>query len=451
MNVSFSSPSLRRRAALLVASCAAFGLVSCTSVSVYKVHTGADGAETVDRSVSGLRFYRPRPYVCVHEPFPISAQTYLAKGRLTPDGKYVVIEELPKGLSDLPFVQAGAVESTRVMVPGAGTGPSAQGDTTPTPDAKKPDAPAPAPATPATQPSSGVIGVKSTNDPNAYSITPARRYFDVMYLPDFDENYVVEVRQGLGNATAAVGLGQGWSLQSLDARQDNSRITEPLLDLFGDSLKMLTELGKRSLGIPPIPAGGPAAQGDTGGTAATEFKGGQAVTIRLTRVKLVAPGLYPILKPHEQAKLETALATDRAATAKDDRLQQMHLPLLNATNIAFNVYETVLIEAVPASGDSTYRLLQYGGATPAGGGAAGVPAADPAGISDEQLSAAVAAEFGGLTVSRDGKQFVVKVPAGRTLTPAEVKAVRDYIRGNSPHAKGAPDEAIRFDPPQPPR
>lgn len=407
-----------RLAVTLLGAVSCLLLPSCSRVDVYKVSRKIDDTDVVDEKISGIRFYRPRPYVSVHEPFPIHATTHFALGRLTPDGKYILLEKIAAGdqnsisLPDLPTT----IDATSVRVPSA---PSTDTAAAQSGAETTQSAGTPAPSTPkptSASPDSGVVVQKSTNDPKAFSVTPARRYYDIIYLPDFDENYVVKVTQGFGNINSNVGLGQGWSLQSLDATSDNSRITEPLLDLYGDSLKLLAELGKRAVGIPPTVAGVPEAQG--GATAAETFKGGQLVTIRITKVKVVAPGLYPILKPHELKALNEVYR----ANPKDERFVAMHVPLMNATNIAFNLYETVLIEALPASGDSTYRLLQYGGPVPDN-----APGKNPTVPTSEPKSAAQLQE---LLKDKTGLAYTVRV-------------VGNEIRVTDKDDKSIPNEDIK--------
>jgi len=64
-------------------------VASCAKVEIRKI--GDDG-EVV--GPEGMRFYMPRPYVAVNEPFIVSGQAYLVGGEITPDGKYVLISDV---------------------------------------------------------------------------------------------------------------------------------------------------------------------------------------------------------------------------------------------------------------------------------------------------------------------------------------------------------------------
>src|ERR1041385_4217845 len=72
-------------------------LCSCASVKIEKVTEDGKGVE----GPSGLRYYLPRPYVSVYEPFVLTAEPYLVNGRVTADGKYVWIEDWPDALKSI--------------------------------------------------------------------------------------------------------------------------------------------------------------------------------------------------------------------------------------------------------------------------------------------------------------------------------------------------------------
>src|SRR5438105_11592662 len=79
---------MRRR--LLVAPLAIMvALGSCARVTVRKV--GEDGRLT---GPSGIPVYRNRPYLVVTEPFVVGARPYLARGEVSPDGRYLLIDDV---------------------------------------------------------------------------------------------------------------------------------------------------------------------------------------------------------------------------------------------------------------------------------------------------------------------------------------------------------------------
>jgi len=179
-----------------------------------------------------------------------------------------------------------------------------------------------------------------------------RRYFDLLFLPDFDEDYVVSPNERMGNASADIQLGQGWSLQGLEATVDNSAITGRLFALYDESIKMGMQLGRTALGLPSVVTGG--AQGEVPVVSREDLKGTK-VNVKVTIVRLVAPGLYPILKPKELADFDP----NTAAAIDPDYRSRILVPIAPLTNIAFNTYEAIVVEAAPATGDSPLRLQQY--------------------------------------------------------------------------------------------
>lgn len=337
----------------LVGTTVLISMLGCASVSVQKLDRST--GKVVDGAAEGLRFYLPRPYVSVFEPFVISSEVFLARGELSPDSTYVLLTQVPTGLAaiineDLAKGRQTSmgdlkVDATQVRV--AERGGAAQAAAVPTspasaassPEASKPDV------------KSGILNYKATNDNGAYAMTPQPRYFNILWLPDFDEQYVVSAKAGLGNAGVVIGFGQGWSLQSLDATVDNSAIVKPLLDFYSGTLGSLQKLATARIEGPlgALTGGPQSANAASQNANATSFKGGTQVTVKVTKVRIVAPGLYPILKPKE---------IDGVKLDKE-QAQRILAPVPPLTNIAFNTYDVVVIEAARATGDSALRMQQY--------------------------------------------------------------------------------------------
>ena len=245
------------------------------------------------------------------------------------------------------------VESVRR--PGAApSGPALSGN--PQGETEAPAAPASAASAPADSASaptgaqsSGNFNVSVTNTSSLFPPTLGRRFFDVVWMPDFDEKYVVQGKPGLGNANIGITMTQGWGLYGLDARIDNSAIVKPLLDFYSTGLDALSKLAKGKI----LPASALSGGGAQGAVEAAQLPPDVRVTVKVTRVQVVAPGLYPILKPGEKAD-----AVDDAAS--DPRnLVARHVPRRPYTNIAFNTYEVVVIEAARPSGDTPMNLQRY--------------------------------------------------------------------------------------------
>src|SRR3954469_20983357 len=81
---------------LFLAAITAALFSGCGSVTVYKVTP--EGTKTV--GPNGIRYYLPRPYVSVFEPFVIDSTPYLVSGQLTADRQFVAINHVPRLLKD---------------------------------------------------------------------------------------------------------------------------------------------------------------------------------------------------------------------------------------------------------------------------------------------------------------------------------------------------------------
>lgn len=332
-------------------------LASCASVSILKVTEGTQQPE-------GIPFYLPRPYVQVYEPFVIGSKAYLVSGKLSPDGGYLIIDNVKDqnsldGLfrSDLSREQAPRVPVNIIRKPGAGPRDSdltggAQGETeapaAPASAASAASAPDSAGSAPTGAQPSGNFNVSVTNTSSLFPPTLGRRFFDVVWMPDFDEKYVVQGKPGLGNSNIGVTLTQGWGLYGLDARVDNSALVKPILDFYSTGFDALGKLAKSEI----FPAGELTGGGAQGAIEIAELPPGARVTVKVTRVQVVAPGLYPILKPKEVSGV-----TEASSSTQD--LVTRHIPLRPYTNIAFNTYEVVVVEAAKPTGDTPMNLQRY--------------------------------------------------------------------------------------------
>lgn len=312
-------------------------VTGCAKVTVRKVPTPSqylrwtDAQQEKSDKMEGLRFYLPRPFVSVFESFPIRTDIYLANGLVSPDGKYVIITSVTGESSlsryiatdpryvrvptDQVFDRNLAVRPQSASEVLATFGKSLLsgtpgGEILPTgvvgPRAPSPEAPVSSPAPPsAPQPRTGMGQRKSANDNGAFAYQPLRGNFDLVYLPDFEEQYVVSEKAGLGNAMFEINLGQGWSLQGFNSLTDNSELNRRIFDLIDSAAKLAKSAASSALGIPPLPDLAPGAGGmirPQGADEALGDKGGLSgtpVTLKIVVVHYAAKGLYPVIKPRE--------------------------------------------------------------------------------------------------------------------------------------------------------
>lgn len=344
----------------LLAVAATFA-VACAGVEIKRIDATGQAS-----GPDGMRYYMPRPYVSVNEPFVVWAKTYAVRGELTVDGNYVSISDIPTELASLVKAQTAGTNqvlasSVLAVAEGVKHG-NAQGEKEPDDKGKAPEpGQSPTPGgdnkpDPVTE-KTGQLNLKVANDNSAFAITPLKRYFDILWLPDFSEQYVVMGSSGLGNASIAMQLGQGWSLQGIEASVDNSAINKIVLDLMREGSTMLTSLARTSLGIPATTGG--AAQGQQPSTAKHEFSSGTPLSVKITRVRVAVPGVYPILKPSELSTADALILQDKNVA------ERILVPIPPLTSIAFNTYETLVIEAARAAGDSPLQLGQYIDTAPA--------------------------------------------------------------------------------------
>ncbi|MCL4177393.1 MAG: hypothetical protein KJ072_06570 [Verrucomicrobia bacterium] len=340
--------------ALLVAA-------GCASVKVQKLNP--DGTDVV--GPKGMRFYMPRPYVSVFEPFVVDSKSYLVAGRLTSDRQFVWISSVPDELRGR-FPSAPRGEAEPVMVPlsqvqvpsnGGGTLQAEQLTSESAAGAASNALSAPALSTersPQPKDKAGMLNLKVSNDNQAFALTPTRRFFDILWLPDFEEYYVVQGKAGFGNAAIAMQMGQGWSLQGLEASVDNSELVKRAYSLYDKSIELLLKYGTTALGMPPIPTGGLQAETLADAVVRGEVKAGEEVTLKVTLSRLAAPGLYPILKGNELAMVKEWTTEQRDAVAKE-----MMVPVPPLNNVAFKTFEVLVIEAAKPVGDSPLGFATY--------------------------------------------------------------------------------------------
>lgn len=304
-------------------------LSGCAEVTNRKVPTmtqyvyWTDDMQREADEMEGFRYYLPRPFLNVFESFPVRTDVFIADGVVSPDGKYVIIKsirsesELAKHIAG---VEAGvtidkrvihrptAKDVERVVKAQAGEEEArAEAAKTIAPTGvtgvTKPATAAPAAAAPVL---SGVTTQHVRNDNSAFAFQPLRGNFDIVYMPDFEEQYVVSGSAGLGTATFSLNLGQGWSLQGLDSLSDNSALNARIFDLVDTSMRLAKAAAPAALGLPISPETAAAVSKVITPQAGEEdaVKGipGTPVSLKIVVVHYAAKGLYPVIKPRELAE-----------------------------------------------------------------------------------------------------------------------------------------------------
>jgi len=429
----------------LAAGCASVTVKKVPSPTQYE--TWSDDDQRMADQMEGVRFYLPRPFVNVFESFPIATDVYIASGVASADGKYVYISSITpmSTRSDITLADGGVSTKVVANVPTAfllhPRDPARAGRPTPNtndplaetrsdapdgktpgvPDILKPIADATGAGSPAkkaaeraevaakraeaaairAERASGMASTgsndasasktgqstrKVTNNNGAFAYLPMRGNMDLVYLPDFDEQYVVTSKSNLGNAEFQMNLGQGWSLQGFDSFTDNSELTKRVFDVIDTAITA----AKTGLSMVFPPAGAADALGalrsDTFLTPdeinRAIVQPGTPVTLKIVVVHYAAKGLYPVIKPRELKSLApSSLLIDlfakggttpsfldeptiNAAMDNFDTMQRRFtVPIYPYQYISFNTFRFMAIEVLTPSGLPFGNLYDKTGTT----------------------------------------------------------------------------------------
>jgi hypothetical protein len=325
----------------------------CASVKVYRVKTDSNGNEIVVKSVEGIPYYMPRPWVEVYDPFVVDAKPYFINAVLTPDGKYLQLASLPRELLDdklkdlFPVAAAAptAHETLEALPPpvadstgfqGAEPGPSG---TSSSPGASKSKGSSSGKSTSTSTNSTSGTSTNSTNAGKSsvkvtstadFYVTPGRRFFDIVYLPDYADKRIIQLHGGLGKSDLSVTLAQGWSLAALNATVDNTELAKELYKTWDTGLQ-LAQKAATTAAFPPA--------GALQGQAADK---GTFITCKVIDSEMVAPGLYPLPKDI-QYPMADAVNAD--------------MPFVK--RLGLKTYHVYTVAALLPTGDSPLKFTQY--------------------------------------------------------------------------------------------
>lgn len=338
-------------------------IAGCATAPIKKVPADPAAAE----KMNGVRFYMNRPYVAVYKPIPLESRSYLVDGVVSPDGKFIRITGDMSALKgELPHAADKLFQGipTSAVLEGA-TNPTAQGATPPA--QPKPPAPPGAPAQPSRSSTPSGSGQQSsptgtsnftvTTELDSIGHFPFRDYFDIVFLPDFEEQYVIDPQGNFGDLSAAVTLGPGQMMTGLNVKIDNSVITRPLTDAYAELIKAGTEAAKAAINTAvglPIAQGATIAQPATSTTRVSQAAG-TPLTLRVHVVSFAAPGVYPILKKSE---------IDAAAKLPADQTSGYVLPIFPFTRVAYKTFQVIVVEQLLSDKTGGSALVAEAGPPP---------------------------------------------------------------------------------------
>jgi hypothetical protein len=398
------APCLLTPCLLILASCASVSVRKVPAATTYTNWTDADQRRA--DALEGVRFYMPRPYVRVKQPFIVAADVYLAHAIVAPDGGFALLTSITSLDPAAPRAPALPSELARSIPlrsiplraiaarPSAPPAPASGGDIAlGISDELDPQlaaaaksavelltAPVPAPADPASTPTTGREHRRVAVDNTALARTPLDGPFDILYLPDFDEQYVVSSSAKLGDTAVALDLGQGWSLQSLDSLADNRAINQRIYALLDDVSRLGLAAARAAImgPLPNIALSADPTDPNTDATSADPTSTdsdpaphvaipatpahdappapGTPLLLRITVLHTVAPGLYPVIKPRELAAASSrpgtfnlSLATGSATKSISARTtapapRHATTPIYPYAHISFSTVQTLVIE-----------------------------------------------------------------------------------------------------------
>jgi hypothetical protein len=177
-------------------------------------------------------------------------------------------------------------------------------------------------------------GLTIGGDPATSPLQEVNAFFDVLYLPDFDQQYAVEVKAGLGKAGGQVGLENGWMVERASVQLDNRELGR----FITKNIEKFIDLGVAALQPAAAVADAVADTAETPGALAEARAQRKPVLLRIRYAAEAQPGLYPILKPSEQKGSPT-----------DPDSEYVLLPTRPYTVVAYNVRHAVSIELVNSS------------------------------------------------------------------------------------------------------
>lgn len=307
MHFSFSTVSSTARTFLIVIFAIAF-LDGCSNLDPVPAEV-AD----VNGKASGIRYFETRPFVVVNKPFPLESDSVLVDGYISADGKHIYIDNIPvtnsagirhfhinqdqkKGfeVGKIVLLKPSAVTTAAKAQGSSGEGDKV-GNMTMTDPKKEDDKEKDSTSTAGKQ---GTSNITIITDNTGIPLITVNEYLSLIYLNDFDREYVLSTKAKLGVKNIHLTLGPGATLQGIDASVDNSAIVGPLVSAWTS----LINTGTQALVAAVSPGGAAAAvaQGSSSDSAvAPQELRSRPITLRIHNIKYATIGIYPIVKSGE--------------------------------------------------------------------------------------------------------------------------------------------------------
>ncbi|MCG8688912.1 MAG: hypothetical protein MI892_28845 [Desulfobacterales bacterium] len=312
----------------------AFSLTGCARIEYVKVPTPtqydswSDEQQKAADEMEGVRYYLPRPFLHLKQSVPVAQRTAFVSFRFDEaQGSYVLVlpsnppnwlkavapEHISIGQALAATLAKTSVKSQDKRAKVKQQSGSVQDD----PEEPATDSAAqPRPSSPSTL--KAETGFINQADP----VTRLSGLMDVVYFPDFEEQYVIRTKAGLGTADITTRLRNGWAAEVFAQEVDNSQlipyVVEQVENVSQAASGIVTEWLPMSMGLPPgtspetlLQLAGVDAQkavnqmqagGVTNKAAAKVIAKdilGEILLFKIAEVRIAQPGIYPILKPRE--------------------------------------------------------------------------------------------------------------------------------------------------------
>lgn len=285
------------------------------------------------------------------------------------------------------------------------------------------------------EPAKSTAAFAASGNPQTDPLVKVNKTFDVLYLPDFDEQYAVNVSAGLGTAKSKIALENGWLLESTETAIDNREVGKFVFKQIEKFTDIAAAVLKSEL-LPVASAADLASDATAAEMAASHADGGGAAPLRtlLLRVSYVlvaSPGMYPILKPGEVAQWKRLHAQECLPGAPNCTCRpddSVYVPCPPYTVVAKDVYRRVSITLVgvtssqePPNGDSVDVSDDLAGL-----------------FGDAETKARIEKIEGGAKLISDFKSakffpkkgtLQIELKKSSTLTPAEQSALQANLAG----------------------
>jgi hypothetical protein len=192
----------------------------------------------------------------------------------------------------------------------------------------------------------------TSGDPGTNPLTELKNApFDILLLPDFDEQYAMRITAGLGQAQAAIGMENGWMVERASMAIDNRELGKFVFRQIDKFTDLARDVAALSAGLILPPSTQPADVSPES-TAKTEVP--RTVLLRLSYFLEAQPGVYPLLKPWEKNTDPTITADEKAGRA------YVMVPFRPYTVVAYNVRRQMVLEMIdvtpqPAATDANTR------------------------------------------------------------------------------------------------